>query len=141
MTVYFDDVNVGDAIPALTTEPITETQLVRYSGASGDFNPIHTVHHVAEQAGLGGVIAHGMFVMGLVGRAITDWVGVAPLRKFGVRFLGMTKPGQAITVIGQVVEKLEVEGEHQVRCEISAVDQEGHQKVQGSFVVVLPTRK
>lgn len=141
MTVYFDEVNVGDAIPALTTEPITETQLVRYSGASGDFNPIHTVHHVAEQAGLGGVIAHGMLVMGLVGRAISDWVGVAPLRKFGVRFLGMTKPGQAITVTGQVVEKMEVEGEHQVRCEISAVDQDGQQKVKGSFVVALPRRE
>jgi acyl dehydratase len=141
MTVYFDDVNVGDAIPALTTEPITETQLVRYSGASGDFNPIHTVHHVAEQAGLGGVIAHGMLVMGLVGRAITDWVGVAPLRTFGVRFLGVTKPGQAITITGQVVEKLEVEGEHRLRCEVSAVDQDGQQKVKGSFVVALPRRE
>jgi acyl dehydratase len=141
MTVYFDDVNVGDAIPVLTTEPITETQLVRYSGASGDFNPIHTVHHVAEQAGLGGVIAHGMLVMGLVGRAISDWVGVAPLRKFGVRFLAVTKPGQVITVTGQVVEKMEVEGEHRVRCEIAAVDQEGQQKVIGSFVVALPTKE
>jgi acyl dehydratase len=141
MTVYFDDVNVGDAIPALTTEPITETQLVRYAGASGDFNPIHTVHQVAEQAGLGGVIAHGMFVMGLVGRAISDWVGVAPLRQFGVRFLGVTKPGQAITITGQVVEKMEAEGEHRLRCEISAVDQEGQQKVKGSFVVALPTRE
>jgi acyl dehydratase len=141
MTVYFDDVNVGDAIPALTTEPITETQLVRYAGASGDFNPIHTVHQVAEQAGLGGVIAHGMFVMGLVGRAISDWVGVAPLRQFGVRFLGVTKPGQVITVTGQVVEKMEVEGEHRLRCEISAVDQEGQQKVKGSLVVALSTRE
>jgi len=141
MTVYFDDINVGDAIPALTTAPITETQLVRYAGASGDFNPIHTVHHVAEKAGLGGVIAHGMLVMGLVGRAITDWVGVAPLREFGVRFLAVTKPGQVITVTGQVVEKMEVEGEPRVRCEVSAVDQDGQQKVKGSFVVGLPTRK
>jgi len=141
MTIYFDEVNVGDAIPALTTEPVTETQLVRYSGASGDFNPIHTVHRVAEQAGLGGVIAHGMLVMGLVGRAITDWVGVAPLRQFGVRFLGVTKPGQAITVTGQVVEKLEVEGEYRLRCEVSAVDQDGQQKVKGSFVVALPRKE
>jgi acyl dehydratase len=141
MPVYVDDINVGDAIPALTTESITETQLVRYAGASGDFNPIHTVHHVAEQAGLDGVIAHGMFVMGLVGRAITDWVGVAPLRQFGVRFLDVTKPGQVITVTGKVVEKLEVEGEQRLRCEVSAVDQEGRPKVKGSFVVALPSRE
>lgn len=140
MTVYFDEVNVGDEIPPLTTGPITETQLVRYAGASGDFNPIHTVHHVAEQAGLGGVIAHGMLVMGLVGRAITAWVGIAPLRQFGVRFVGMTRPGEVITVSGQVVEKMESDGEHRLRCEVTAVDQEGRPKVQGSFVVALPLR-
>lgn len=88
MPIYFDDVNVGDDIPSLTADPITETQLVRYAGASGDFNPIHTVPHLAEAAGLGGVIAHGMLVMGLVGRAITAWIGMAPLRQFGVRFTG-----------------------------------------------------
>jgi acyl dehydratase len=138
--VYFDDVNVGDDIPSLTAAPITETQLVRYAGASGDFNPIHTVPHLAEAAGLGGVIAHGMLVMGLVGRAITTWIGVAPLRRFGVRFTGMTKPGQIITVTGTVVEKLEINGEHCVRCEVVAADQEGQVKVQGSFVAALPKR-
>ncbi len=140
MTVYFDDLKVGDEIPALTTEPITETQLVRYAGASGDFNPIHTVHHVAEQAGLGGVIAHGMLVMGLVGRAISDWVGVAPLRRFGVRFVSVTRPGQIITVTGKVVEKVEVDGEFWARCEVSAADQHGEEKVRGSFEVALPRR-
>lgn len=140
MTVYFDNLKVGDEIPSLTTEPITETQLVRYAGASGDFNPIHTVHHVAEQAGLGGVIAHGMLVMGLVGRAISDWVGVAPLRRFGVRFVSVTRPGQIITVTGKVVEKVEVDGEFWARCEVSATDQHGEEKVRGSFEVALPRR-
>lgn len=141
MTIYFDDVNIGDEIPSLTTAPITEIQLVRYSGASGDFNPIHTVPRVAEAAGLDGVIAHGMLVMGLVGRAITSWVGLAPLRQFGVRFIGVTKPGQVITVTGKVIEKLEAKGENRVRCEVLAVDQNGHQKVQGSFTVALPMRR
>lgn len=140
MTVYFDDLNIGDEIPSLTTAPITATQLVQYSGASGDFNPIHTVHRVAEEAGLGGVISHGMLVMGLVGRAITDWVGMAPLRQYGVRFVNITRPGQTITVTGTVVEKVEVNGEHRVRCEVSAADQEGEQKVKGSFTVALPLR-
>jgi acyl dehydratase len=141
MTIYFDDINIGDEIPSLTTEPITETQLVRYSGASGDFNPIHTVPRVAEAAGLDGVIGHGMLVMGLVGRAVTSWAGIAPLRQFGVRFLGVTKPGQVITVTGKVIEKLETNGEYHVRCEVLAVDQNGHQKVQGSFTVMLPVRR
>ena len=140
MTVFFDDLDLGDEIPPLTTAPITESQLVRYSGASGDFNPIHTVHQVAVTAGLDGVIAHGMLVMGLVGRAITVWVGVAPLRQFGVRFVNVTKPGQTITVSGQVVEKMEIDGEYRVRCEVSAADQAGQEKVKGSFVVALPRR-
>jgi acyl dehydratase len=140
VTLFFEDLDLGDEIPALTTAPITASQLVRYSGASGDFNPIHTVHQVATNAGLEGVIAHGMLVMGLIGRAITDWVGVAPLRQFGVRFVNVTRPGQTITVSGQVVEKMEVDGEYRVRCEVSAADQAGQEKVKGSFVVALPRR-
>ena len=141
MTLNFDDISVGDEIPGLTTAPITETQLVRYSGASGDFNPIHTVNHVAEKAGLGGVVAHGMLVMGLVGRVITDWVGIAPLRQYGVRFMSITRPGQIITVSGKVTEKFDVDGEHRVKCEVVAVDQDGDQKVKGSFVVALPVNE
>ena len=138
MVVSFDKINAGDDLPPLTMEPVTETQLVRYSGASGDFNPIHTVPHVAEQAGLGGVIAHGMLVMGFVGRAITAWVGVAPLRRFGVRFVGITRPGQVITVTGRLVERLEIDGEHRIRCEVAAADQAGEIKVKGSFSAALP---
>jgi acyl dehydratase len=137
MPLDIESLNVGDELSPLTTDPITETQLIRYAGASGDFNPIHTVPHLAEQAGLGGVIAHGMLVMGLVGRAITGWVGLAPLRQFGVRFVGLTRPGQSITVTGRVVEKLEVDGERQIRCEVTAVDQAGEVKVKGSFTAVL----
>ena len=96
---------------------------------------------VAVTAGLDGVIAHGMLVMGLVGRAITAWVGVAPLRQFGVRFVNVTRPGQMITVSGQVVEKMEVGGEYRVRCEVSAADQAGQEKVKGSFVIALPRRR
>jgi acyl dehydratase len=140
MTVYFEDMSVGDEMPALTTAPISESQLVRYAGAAGDFNPIHTVHHVAEQAGLDGVIAPGMLVMGLMGRAITAWLGVAPLRKFGVRFVNITRPGEIITVTGRVVEKTDVDGECQVRCEVSAIDQTRQEKVKGSFMVALPQR-
>ena len=94
--------------------------------------------HLAEAAGLSGVIAHGMLVMGLVGRAITDWVGVAALRQFGVRFVGITRPGQTITVTGRVVDKQAVGGEHRIHFEVAAVDQEGELKVKGSFTAALP---
>jgi acyl dehydratase len=66
---------------------ITRADLVRYAGASGDFNPIHWSDRTAVRVGLPGVIAHGMFTMALVGRAVTTWVGAPDaVVEYGVRF-------------------------------------------------------
>jgi acyl dehydratase len=74
-----------------TLEPqtfrVTRADLVRYAGASGDFNPIHWSERTAVAVGLPGVIAHGMFTMALVGRAVTGWAGAPDaVVEFGVRF-------------------------------------------------------
>ena len=66
--------DVGDALPPLTVR-FTRERLVRYAGASTDFNPIHYSDHFATQVGLPGVIAHGMLTMGAALRVVTDWVG------------------------------------------------------------------
>jgi acyl dehydratase len=80
---------VGDKLPPLTVRFTRET-LVRYAGASTDFNPIHYSNHYADQVGLPGVIAHGMLTMGTALRVVTDWVGdPARVRSYFVRF---TKP-------------------------------------------------
>lgn len=82
-------VAVGDRLPGLTVRFTRET-LVRYAGASTDFNPIHYSNHYAAQVGLPGVIAHGMLTMGSALRVVTDWVGdPARVRSYFVRF---TKP-------------------------------------------------
>jgi acyl dehydratase len=67
---------------------ITRADLVKYAGASGDFNPIHWSDRVATGVGLPGVIAHGMLTMALAGRAVTTWVGGDPgaILDFQVRF-------------------------------------------------------
>ncbi|MFI1993235.1 MaoC/PaaZ C-terminal domain-containing protein [Actinoplanes sp. NPDC020271] len=66
---------------------VTRADLVRYAGASGDFNPIHWSERVATGVGLPGVIAHGMFTMALVGRAVTAWAGAGDtVKEFAVRF-------------------------------------------------------
>ena len=67
---------------------MTRADLVRYAGASGDFNPIHWSDRVATAVGLPGVIAHGMFTMALAGRAVTAWAGGDPaaMIEYGVRF-------------------------------------------------------
>jgi acyl dehydratase len=69
------------------TFQVTRADLVRYAGASGDFNPIHWSDRVATSVGLPGVIAHGMFTMALAGRAVTSWAGAADaVLDFSVRF-------------------------------------------------------
>ncbi len=73
-------------LPARTYR-VTRADLVRYAGASGDFNPIHWSDRIATKVGLPGVIAHGMFTMALVGRAVTDWAGAPDaVVDYSVRF-------------------------------------------------------
>ena len=86
MSPTYDDVAVGDALPALTV-PIRRVDLVRYAGASGDFNVIHWNERVARAVGLPDVIAHGMFTMALAGRVVTGWTGdPGALEEYQVRF-------------------------------------------------------
>jgi len=134
--LYWEDVNVGDEMPVLTKEPIIEVQLVKYAGASGDFNPIHTVNAIGKKAGFNGVIAHGMLVMGFMGQAITNWVPNKFLKKFKTRFIAITKPQDIITVTGKVVKK----NDDLITCDIMAKDQKGEVKATGSFEVGLPKR-
>jgi acyl dehydratase len=74
MSVRFADVAVGTTLPAQTF-PIERVTLIRYAGASGDFNPIHWNQQTAVEVGLPDVIAHGMLTMAMAVRVVTDWVG------------------------------------------------------------------
>jgi acyl dehydratase len=99
---------VGDELPARDF-PIARADLVRYAGASGDFNPIHWNERFAKSVGLPDVIAHGMFTMATAVRVVTDWVGdPGAVIEYGVRF---TRPvvvsdadGATVTVSGEVRE-------------------------------------
>ena len=122
---------VGYQLRPLIKEAITHTQLVRYAGASGDFNQIHTVVPYAVEAGLGGVIAHGMLIMGFVGQAIGQWFPSENLAKFSVRFKAITKPGERISVIGRIVD----ETEERWICEAEAINENGEVKVSAAFEV------
>jgi acyl dehydratase len=80
------EVRPGLQLPALTVH-LDRARLVRYAGASGDFNPIHWNARVATSVGLPDVIAHGMLTMALAGRIVTDWIGdPSRVLDFGVRF-------------------------------------------------------
>ncbi len=138
--IYYEDINVGDEMPKLVKGPLQKLQHVMYAGASGDFNPLHTDDDFAKAVGLDGVIAHGMLIMGFVGQAITQWIPRKYLKRFGVRFAGMTKPGNTITVKGNVVEKRVDGNENIIKCEVLAQDENGDVKVTGHFEAALPLK-
>jgi len=110
--VSYADVVPGTELPPVTY-PVTRLSLVKYCGASGDFNIIHWNERVARSVGLPNVIAHGMFTMAQAGRYVTDWAGDAgALVEFGVRFSApVVVPdddvGAVIEVSGTIEEKLD----------------------------------
>ena len=123
MTVRYADVEVGTELPPLSIA-VTRADLVRYAGASGDFNVIHWNQRVAQEVGLPDVIAHGMFTMAGAARVLTDWLGdPGAVLEYGVRF---TKPvvvpddgvGATLEVSGKVTELLE---DHRVRVELTVL--------------------
>jgi acyl dehydratase len=121
-TRSFADVAVGDELPPLTVT-LTRADLVRYAGASLDFNPIHWNEHTATAVGLPDVIAHGMLTMALAGRVVTEWAGdPAAVIRYGTKF---TRPvvvgnaeGAVVDITGKVTKK--DDDEHTVQVELTA---------------------
>ncbi|MBI2059025.1 MAG: MaoC family dehydratase [Nitrospirae bacterium] len=124
----------GDVIPAVKKPPIERIQLVRYAGASGDFNPIHVDETFAKAAGYPSVFAHGMLTMGTLGQFLNQWLGdPRRLRKFSVRFSTIVWPGDVITCQGTVRK---VDG-GVATCDFQAVNQKGEAVVKGSAEVTI----
>jgi acyl dehydratase len=122
MVVKYADVEPGTEIPPQTYRA-TRLDLVKYCGASGDFNVIHWNDRLAQSVGLPGVIAHGMYTMAQAGKFVTEWAGdPGAVLEFGVRFSGLVPvpdddQGATIEVTGTVAEKL---GDNKVTVDIVA---------------------
>jgi acyl dehydratase len=129
-----------DAWPALSMPPVSRLTLALYCGASGDHNPLHVDADFARDAGLGDVIAHGMLVMGYMGRTLTRFVPQPAIREFNTRFQAMTRVGDEITCTGEVTAReVAADGTTILRVSVSAADQRGEIKTQGEAVIALPT--
>lgn len=123
--------NPGTELPERTFT-VTRADLVRYAGASGDFNPIHWSQRIATEVGLPDVIGHGMLTMALAAQVVTDWLGdPTALEEYSVRF---SKPvvvpddeaGAQLTVTGVVKKQLD-DG----RWQIELTARSGGEKVLG----------
>lgn len=137
--LFFEDVHEGDEGP-VRTHVLTRTDLVRYAGASGDYNPMHHDEVQAKAAGQPSVFGHGMFSMGLLGSAIEDYVGVANLTHYKVRFARQTWPGEELQTKISVTGTRTEGDRHLVDLDVRLVNQEGEEKVVGQATAVLPTR-
>jgi len=97
----------------------THLQVRQYAEASGDFNPIHLDDNYARQAGLGGVIAHGMLTMAQMAAMLTDWIGMeGSISKLEVRFEKMVRPGDTIKFSGFVKARME----NTLVCDLEAIN-------------------
>ncbi len=137
--LYFEDVAVGDEAP-VRSHVLNRTDLVMYAGASGDFNPMHHDEVKAVAAGQPSVFGHGMFSMGLLGSALTDYVGVGNVRRFQVRFAKQTWPDEdlrtKVVVTGKRVEGVD----HLVDLDVRLANAAGEEKVVGEATAVVPNR-
>jgi acyl dehydratase len=100
-----------------TSEPVTRTQIVRFAGAAGDFNPMHHDEPFARAAGQPGVFAMGQLQAAMLAAAVARWLGgAAKVESYGVRFRDKVWPGDRLVLRGRLVE-----APHGSRLELTAV--------------------
>lgn len=137
MPAKWQDVKVGDALPEYVHEAVTRTDLVKYAGASGDYNPMHHDETLATKVGLPSVFAHGMFSMGLLSNVCVAFGGPGSLRRYDVQFRAITWPGDRIACTGKVTGKREENGEKLVDVELACETKPGTRTIVGSATLAL----
>ena len=127
----------GEAVPPLVKDPITKVQLVKYAGASGDYNLIHTDLETARAAGLPGIIAHGMLSMGFLGQFLVGLAGPEGVRRLRVRFNAVVRPGDVLTCRGTVTSVRDTgRGGRVVALEVWVENQRGERVTAGEAEVL-----
>lgn len=137
MSITWDDLTVGDELPARTFGPVERTDLIRYAGASGDFNPNHTIDDSARSAGFPSVFAHGMFHAGVMATVLTDAFGSRSVRRLRVQFREQVWPGDLLTFSGLVTARDEVR--RAVELELTCTREGGGTALRGWATCVVDT--
>jgi acyl dehydratase len=111
---------VGDELEVQTLPPITRLQIIKYAGASGDFNPIHTIDAAAEEAGLPGIIAHGMLTLATMGLLFSPYLEDGYVKELKARFSGMVFLGDELSIGGRVLDAVDYDEGSLYTFEVSA---------------------
>ncbi|WP_413366089.1 MaoC/PaaZ C-terminal domain-containing protein [Lysinibacillus sp. 3P01SB] len=124
------EIQVGESLQQVQLDPVTRLDLIKYAGASGDFNPIHTIDEDATNAGLPGIIAHGMWTMGNLAKLFTPYLEDGFIEDYAIRFRNMVFIDDVLTL--QAVLK---NGEkNKKEFKVAAVNQKGQEVVNGTVV-------
>ena len=121
---------IGESLPEVQLEPVSRMDLIKYSGASGDFNPIHTIDDEAKKAGLPGIIAHGMWTMGNLAKLFTEYYEEGFVQDYSIRFKGMVFLNDVVT-LKATFKELQDQNFHFI---VEAVNQQGNEVLKGEVV-------
>ena len=125
--------HVGDQLEPIQLAPVSRLDLIKYAGASGDFNPIHTIDEEASKAGLAGIIAHGMWTMGNLAKLFTQYYEEGFVQEYSIRFRGMVFLNDVITLKAALKEG----DDEKLVFEVEAVNQEEKAVLKGAVVFKL----
>lgn len=124
------ELQVGDSLEEVQLAPVHRLDLIKYAGASGDFNPIHTIDVEAENAGLPGIIAHGMWTMGNLAKLFTPYIEEGFVQDYNIRFKGMVFIDDIVTLKANLIEK----NPDELKFKVVAANQQDKEVISGTII-------
>ena len=124
------ELKTTDPIEEIKLAPVSRIDLIKYAGASGDFNPIHTIDEEATKAGLPGIIAHGMWTMGNLAKLFTPYYNEGFIHEYRIRFAGMVFLQDVITLKAELQETVG----NTMNFKVSAVNQNEKEVIKGNVI-------
>jgi acyl dehydratase len=127
------ELSEGENLEDVNLPPVTKLDLIQYSKVSGDHNPIHLSDEAAKNAGLPGIIAHGMWTMGNLAKLFTPYYEKGFIQDYSIRFKGMVFLNDAIRLTAALIES----HEDRLLFDVVAVNQDGEEVIKGTVVFAL----
>ena len=133
--LYFENIRIGDELPAMAKTPIDRVQLARYAGATGDFNAVHVDEVAARALGMPSVVAPNTIGMGFLGQLVGDWARGAQVRRLSCRFSRMLWPGDTLVCKGRVADRHAQDGKYFLELDVWAENQTGGLVIRGNVTL------
>lgn len=133
--LYFENVRLGDELPAMARAPIERVQLARYAGATGDFNALHVDELAARALGMPSVLVPNTLGLGFLAQLVGDWARGAQVKRVASRFSRTLWPGDTLVCKGRVADRWGAEGKYFIEVEVWAENQKGELVLRGAVTL------